>query len=63
MSFTLENGKEIKSIDCKNTDYFQWGTNCKNLKFTTSQVDKILESYRDNMTEEELTAFFDGYSN
>ncbi len=64
MSFTLENGTEIKSISSgDNTDYYQWGLNCKNLKFTPSQVDKILESYRDKMTDEETTAFFEGYCN
>ena len=63
MSFTLENGKEIKSISTKNTDYFQWGTNCKNLNFSTEQVSKILESYIDNMTQEEIDDFYNGYSN
>lgn len=62
MSFLLDNGTEIKSIDSKNPDYFQWGLNCKNLNLSYEDARKTISSEWENLTEENKMDFLDGYS-
>lgn len=56
---------EIKPIDSNNTDYYQWGRNCKLLGFDIGLTDRIFYAYEESgypkESPEDYDLFWEGY--
>lgn len=53
----------FRSIDSKNTDYWQWGLNCKLLGFSTCQARVALNGWEGSMTQAQSDLFWEGFVN